>query len=76
MTVVGKSWNRLTLPGKVIFTVVPLQLVTTTRWSSGSDPRRARARPAVEELPIVRSLVGGHDRLDDRSDRLPHHLRR
>ncbi len=29
MTVVGKSWNRLTLPGKIIFTVVPLLLVTT-----------------------------------------------
>ncbi|HEV8403427.1 MAG TPA: complex I subunit 1 family protein [Candidatus Limnocylindrales bacterium] len=29
MTVVGKSWNRLSLPGKVIFTVVPLLLVTT-----------------------------------------------
>jgi NADH-quinone oxidoreductase subunit H len=24
MTVVGRSWNRLTLPGKVVFTVVPL----------------------------------------------------
>ena len=29
MTVVGKSWNRLTLPGKVIFTVVPLLIVLT-----------------------------------------------
>ena len=29
MTVVGKSWNRLTLPGKVIFTVVPLLIVMT-----------------------------------------------
>ncbi len=28
MTVVGKSWNRLSLPGKVVFTVVPLLLVT------------------------------------------------
>src|SRR3954470_22359886 len=28
MTVVGKSWNRLTLPGKIIFTAVPLLLVT------------------------------------------------
>jgi NADH-quinone oxidoreductase subunit H len=26
MTVVGRSWNRLTLPGKVVFTVVPLLL--------------------------------------------------
>jgi len=29
MTVVGKTWNRLTLPGKVIFTVVPLLIVLT-----------------------------------------------
>jgi NADH-quinone oxidoreductase subunit H len=29
MTVVGKTWNRLTLPGKVIFTVVPLLVVMT-----------------------------------------------
>ncbi len=29
MTVVGKTWNRLTLPGKVVFTVVPLLLVLT-----------------------------------------------
>ena len=29
MTVVGKSWNRLTLAGKVIFTVVPILLVLT-----------------------------------------------
>src|SRR6187431_3100144 len=29
MTVVGKSWNRLTVPGKVIFTVVPLLIVLT-----------------------------------------------
>ena len=29
MTVVGKSWNRLTLPGKVIFTVLPLLVVVT-----------------------------------------------
>ena len=29
MTVVGKSWSRLTLPGKVMFTVVPLLIVLT-----------------------------------------------
>ena len=29
MTVVGRTWNRLTLPGKVIFTVVPLLIVLT-----------------------------------------------
>src|ERR1700693_1324774 len=29
MAVVGKSWNRLTLPGKIIFTVVPVLIVLT-----------------------------------------------
>jgi NADH-quinone oxidoreductase subunit H len=29
MTVVGKTWNRLTLPGKIIFTAVPVLLVLT-----------------------------------------------
>jgi NADH-quinone oxidoreductase subunit H len=29
VTVVGKSWGRLSLPGKIVFTVVPLLLVTT-----------------------------------------------
>jgi NADH-quinone oxidoreductase subunit H len=29
MTVIGRSWNRLTLPGKIVFTVVPLLLILT-----------------------------------------------
>ena len=29
MTVIGKSWSRLTLPGKIIFTVVPVLLALT-----------------------------------------------
>jgi len=29
MTVVGKTWSRLTLPGKIIFTVLPLLIVLT-----------------------------------------------
>jgi NADH-quinone oxidoreductase subunit H len=29
VTVVAKSWNRLTLPGKIVFTVVPLLVVAT-----------------------------------------------
>jgi NADH-quinone oxidoreductase subunit H len=29
VTVVGKTWNRLTLPGKVVFTVVPVLIVLT-----------------------------------------------
>ena len=27
MTVVGKTWNRLTLPGKIVFTAIPVVLV-------------------------------------------------
>ena len=29
MTVIGRSWNWLTLPGKIVFTVVPLLLLLT-----------------------------------------------
>jgi NADH-quinone oxidoreductase subunit H len=29
VTVVAKSWNRLTLPGKIVFTVVPLLIIAT-----------------------------------------------
>jgi NADH-quinone oxidoreductase subunit H len=29
MTAVGRTWNRLTLPGKVVFTLVPLLVVLT-----------------------------------------------
>ena len=29
MTVVGRSWSRLTLPGKIIFTVVPVLIILT-----------------------------------------------
>ncbi len=29
MTVISKGWNRLTLPGKVVFTAVPLLLALT-----------------------------------------------
>jgi NADH-quinone oxidoreductase subunit H len=29
MTVIGRSWGRLTLPGKVVFTVVPLLILLT-----------------------------------------------
>ena len=29
MTVVGRTWNRLTLPGKVVFTLVPLLVLLT-----------------------------------------------
>jgi NADH-quinone oxidoreductase subunit H len=29
VTVIGRSWNRLTLPGKIVFTVVPLLILLT-----------------------------------------------
>ena len=29
MTVVGKTWNRLTLPGKIVFTAIPVVLLLT-----------------------------------------------
>ena len=29
MTVIGRSWDRLTLPGKVVFTIVPLLIALT-----------------------------------------------
>ena len=29
MTVIGRSWGRLTLPGKIVFTVLPLLILLT-----------------------------------------------
>ena len=53
MTVIG-AWTRLTLPGKIIFTVVPVLLALTVgagrgrsscsgRWSSTSSPTTCRS---------------------------------
>ncbi len=58
MTVVRRSWNRLTLPGKVIFTVVPLLIVTTVVAVAAI----VLVGPAVIDilaanLPIVRFVV-------------------
>src|SRR4051812_6172320 len=58
MTVVSKSWNRLTLPGKVIFTAVPLLIVTTVVLVAAI----VLLGPAVldllsKNLPIVRFVV-------------------
>ncbi len=40
-TVVGTvSWNRLTLPGKVVFTVVPVLIVLTIVGGRGDRPAR------------------------------------
>src|SRR3954470_3142222 len=58
MTVVGKSWSRLTLPGKVLFTAVPLLLVMTIALVVGIV---LLGGPVVDllahNLPIVRFVV-------------------
>jgi NADH-quinone oxidoreductase subunit H len=58
MTVVGRSWNRLTLPGKIIFTVVPLLILLTVVGIAGI----ILFGPLVVDilannLPIVRFVV-------------------
>ena len=58
MTVVGRSWNRLTLPGKIVFTVVPLLILLTIAAIAAI----VIFGPAVIEilaanLPIVRFVV-------------------
>jgi NADH-quinone oxidoreductase subunit H len=58
MTVVGRSWNRLTLPGKIVFTVVPLLILLTIVGIAGI----ILFGPLVVDilannLPIVRFVV-------------------
>ena len=58
MTVVGRTWNRLTLPGKVIFTLVPLLIVLV----AGAVITLAIVGPYVIDfiaanLPIARFVV-------------------
>jgi NADH-quinone oxidoreductase subunit H len=58
MTVVGKSWSRLTLPGKIIFTAVPILLVLTVTLVAAI----VLLGPTVVDilaanLPIVRFVV-------------------
>jgi NADH-quinone oxidoreductase subunit H len=58
VTVVGKTWNRLTLPGKVVFTVIPLLIVATI----GLVAVIVTFGPTVidilaDNLPIVRFVV-------------------
>jgi NADH-quinone oxidoreductase subunit H len=58
MTVVGKSWNRLTLPGKVVFTVVPLLILLTIALVAGIvlfGPTIVQI--LTDNLPIVRFVV-------------------
>jgi NADH-quinone oxidoreductase subunit H len=58
MTVVGRSWSRLTLPGKIVFTVVPLLLLATVALVAGivifGEPI---LEILVANLPIVRFVV-------------------
>ena len=58
MTVVGKTWGRLTLPGKIIFTVVPVLLALTIGLVVAVV---ALGGPVVDllanNLPIVRFVV-------------------
>ncbi len=58
MTVVGRSWGRLTLPGKIVFTVVPLLILLTVALVGVIV---LLGEPIVEilvaNLPIVRFVV-------------------
>ena len=58
MTVIGRSWGRLTLPGKVVFTVVPLLLLATVALVAAIV---VLGEPILEilvaNLPIVRFVV-------------------
>jgi NADH-quinone oxidoreductase subunit H len=58
MTVIARSWNRLTLPGKVVFTIVPLLILLTLVGIAAI----VIFGPAVVDilaanLPIVRFVV-------------------
>jgi NADH-quinone oxidoreductase subunit H len=58
VTVVGRSWGRLTLPGKIVFTVVPLLLLATVALVAGIV---LFGEPILDilaaNLPIVRFVV-------------------
>jgi NADH-quinone oxidoreductase subunit H len=58
MTVVGRSWGRLTLPGTIVFTVVPLLLLATVALVAGIV---LFGEPILDilaaNLPIVRFVV-------------------
>jgi NADH:ubiquinone oxidoreductase subunit H len=58
MTVVGRSWGRLTLPGKIVFTVVPLLLLATVALVAGIVLfGETIIEILVANLPIVRFVV-------------------
>jgi NADH-quinone oxidoreductase subunit H len=58
MTVIGRSWGRLTLPGKIVFTVVPLLILLTAGLVAVIA---ILGQPIVDilttNLPIVRFVV-------------------
>jgi NADH-quinone oxidoreductase subunit H len=58
MTVIGRSWGRLTMPGKIVFTVVPLLLLATVALVAGIV---LFGEPILDilaaNLPIVRFVV-------------------
>ena len=58
MTVIGRSWGRLTLPGKIVFTVVPLLILATVALVAVIV---LLGEPILEilvaNLPIVRFVV-------------------
>ncbi len=58
MTVIGRSWGRLTLPGKIVFTLVPLFSLATVGLVAVD---RAAGQPILDilvaQLPIVRFVV-------------------
>jgi NADH-quinone oxidoreductase subunit H len=58
MTVIGRSWGRLTLPGKIVFTVVPLLILATVGLVAVivllGEPI---LDILVAQLPIVRFVV-------------------
>jgi NADH-quinone oxidoreductase subunit H len=58
VTVIGRSWGRLTLPGKIVFTVVPLLVVLTVGLVAAIV---ALGQPILDvlsaNLPIVRFVV-------------------
>ena len=58
MTVIGRSWGRLTLPGKIVFTVVPLLLLATVGLVAVIV---LLGQPILDilvaQLPIVRFVV-------------------
>ena len=58
MTVVAKSWNRLTLPGKIIFTAVPVLLVMSIALVVGIVLLGGPVLDLLSHnLPIVRFVV-------------------